>query len=79
MAYADSRVLALDSGRELLLLDLNDEIFTLHIAGNIERNIELSNCLRPLVGKRFLLLLFLGESGRCLGGCGFCLHGVNTG
>ena len=68
--YADDRVLALDTRGELGLLDVDDEISRLQVAGDAESDVELRDGLVPLVGKDSLLLGLLCAGSSVLGGGG---------
>jgi hypothetical protein len=69
--HANDGVLALDSRDELLLLDLDNEVSRLEVAGHVESNVQLANRLRPLVGQGGLLLFLLDARCRVVGGGGF--------
>lgn len=64
--------MTLETSRELLLLDINNEILGLHVARNVKGDVELGNGLGPFVRKRILFLLLLETSGGVLCGSRFC-------
>lgn len=70
VSYVDNGLLALDTGNELLLLDIDDEVSSLQVTRNSKVEVEVADGLRPLVRERILLRLLLRAGGSFLGGCG---------
>ena len=67
--------LALDTGGQLVLLDLDNQILALVVAWDLERDIEILNGLCPLIGECLLLRLLLCGS-CCLDGWIWLVFGV---
>lgn len=56
VTYVDDGLLALDASLDLLLLQLDDEVTALQVAGNRRyHDVELRYCLGPFVGQSSLL------------------------
>ena len=69
--HVDYGVLALDAGLEAGLLDVDDEVTALQVAGHGEGDVEVGDGLGPLVGQSGLLGGLLGAGCGLLLGCGF--------
>lgn len=67
--YADEWLLAFDRNDELLFLDVYVQISSFEVPWDLNNDIEIADCLGPLVGKRILLFLLFG------GGCSLLLFG----
>lgn len=66
--YLNDRVLTLDTRRQALLLDVDDEISRLHGTGHRECDVDFSNrLLLPFVGQGHLFGLLFGASCLVLG------------
>lgn len=67
--YIDDGILALDTGLQLLFLDIYDDIPTLEVAGYCDVDVDVGDGLVPLVRQGCLLFGLLG-AGSCflLGG-----------
>lgn len=72
MTYTYDGLLSLDARRERLLLDVNDEVSGLEVPGDVEGQVQVADCLRPLVGQGGLLLGLLLARGRDFGGGRIC-------
>ena len=65
MVYLDKGRLALDAGRERVLLELHYNVSTLHVTRNAgHHDVDLGDGLGPFVGQCILLGLLLGLGGR---------------
>lgn len=58
----------LDTSRDSVLLEVNDEVTPLEVAGHFDGDIEIADGLGPLVRESVLLGLLLGARGGLFGG-----------
>jgi hypothetical protein len=60
--------LPLDAGRDGLLLDVDDQVAPLKVAGDQDGDVDIADGLRPLVGEGVLLGLLFGAGRGLFGG-----------
>ena len=70
--YLEDRVVPLNPSRDGLLLDVDDQVAPLEVAGHGDGDVEVADGLRPLVGEGVLLGLLFGARGGLLGGGKLC-------
>ena len=64
----EDRFLPLNAGRDGLLLDVDDQVAPLEVAGDGDGDVDVADGLRPLVWEGILLGLLLGTGRGLFGG-----------